>query len=213
MQPTEFIRTHELAWNKLWLVLTSREPPPHVLEPLMACYSEPHRHYHTLEHLDACLRHFADLHTFAERPHEVELALWFHDAIYQVGAGNNELRSADWAREVLLAAGGATDAADRIHAAILVTRHEQAAQTTDQQLLLDADLAILGAAPAAFDRYERQIVLEYQSIASAAFRSNRRRILQGFLDRPRIYHSEPFLATRETQARANLERSIRALAD
>ena len=79
-------------------------------------------------------------------------------------------------------------------------------------MLLDVDLAILGAPPALFDAYEQQIGREYQAVPPAAFRRNRRRILQGFVDRPRIYHTAAFRDTREAQARANLQRSIQALA-
>lgn len=207
-----FITRHGSDWHTLWKALTPAfNGQDALLAELAKRYSEPHRHYHTLEHLDACLRHLSGVMALLERPHEVALALWFHDAIYDVGATDNEQRSADWARECLLAAGGASDAADRVHASILVTRHDQPAQTSDQQLLLDVDLAILGAPDDVFDAYERQIVDEYQSVPRAAFRRNRRRILQGFLDRPQIYHSARFLATREAQARANLQRSIHAL--
>lgn len=211
MPISAFLSQHQPAWNPLWLALAVREPPPQLLEQLLARYSQAHRHYHTLEHLDACLRHLSGLEDLLHKPHEVALALWFHDAIYDIDASDNELRSADWARQALLASGGTSDAADRVHAAIMVTRHDQPPQTPDQQILLDVDLAILGAPPAVFDSYERQIVREYQAVPVAAFRSNRRRILQGFLDRPQIYHSARFLATREPQARENLERSIRGL--
>lgn len=214
MHTRDFIARHEPSWHTMWQALAPGRPAPQaLLTELLARYSEPHRHYHTLEHLDACLRHLAVVHDQLERPQEIACALWFHDAIYVVGGSDNELRSADWAHQALLAAGGAADAADRIHAAIMVTRHDQPAQTADQQLLLDVDLAILGAAPAVFDAYEQQIMREYQSVPTDRFRSNRRRILQGFLDRAQIYHRAPFLATRETQARANLARSIAALAD
>jgi len=214
MQTDAFITHHRAAWQALWQVLA----PGHadqdaLLTQLAARYSEPHRHYHTLEHLDACLRHLASVRAQLERPAETTLALWFHDAIYEVGASDNERRSADWARQALLDAGGAPDAAERVHAAIMATRHDQPATTADQQLLLDADLAILGASAPQFDAYEQQIFREYASVPRAAFRSNRRRILQGFLDRPRIYHSAAFHDAREAQARANLARSIRALAD
>ncbi|MEO7940209.1 MAG: N-methyl-D-aspartate receptor NMDAR2C subunit [Burkholderiaceae bacterium] len=214
MQAHDFITRHESSWHTLWQALAPNLPASQaLLDELAGRYSEPHRHYHTLEHLDACLRHLASVQDQLERPQEIACALWFHDAIYAVGASDNELRSADWARQALLAAGGAADAADRIHAAIMVTRHDQPAQTADQRLLLDVDLAILGAPPAVFDAYEQQIVREYQQVPATQFRSNRRRILQGFLDRAQIYHSATFMATREAQARANLTRSIAALAD
>lgn len=130
--------------------------------------------------------------------------MWFHDAIYDIGATDNERRSADWASTVLAAAGVTPQVADRVHAQIMVTRHDQPPQTPDQALLLDIDLAILGAPGAVFDGYEQQIFREYQNVPPAAMRSNRRRILQGFLDRPRIYHTQTMHDAREALARENL---------
>ncbi len=211
MQAQAFIARHRQAWDALWLSLAAQSPVADLLNDLSTRYGEKHRHYHTLEHLDACLRHLADMRALAQRPDEVALALWFHDAVYDIGASDNEQRSADWARAALMAAKGAPDAAARVHALILVTRHDHAPQTPDQRVLLDVDLAILGAPPAVFDAYEQQILREYQAVPQAAFRSNRRRILQSFLDRPRIYHTPHFHDLREAQARTNLGRSIRGL--
>jgi predicted metal-dependent HD superfamily phosphohydrolase len=202
---------HRSGWQALWPALTGQPADMALFESVLQGYSEPHRHYHTLEHLDACLRHLAAMHSLAQRPHEVALALWFHDGIYTIGATDNEQRSADWARAALLAQGAGADVADRVHALVMVTRHDQPPRTQDEALLLDVDLAILGAPAAVFDAYERQIVQEYQAVPAAAFRSNRRRILQTFLDRPRIYHTQRFHDTREAVARANLRRSIAAL--
>ncbi len=212
MQTDTFIEHHRHDWQATWRALAPRAPDSALLAQLANRYGEPHRHYHTLQHLDACLRHLAGLRPLAQRPDEVALALWFHDAIYDIGAADNEQRSADWARAALLAHGADTDVAQRVHALVMVTRHDQPPRTPDQELLLDVDLAILGAPPALFDAYEHQVRHEYQSVPPAAFRSNRRRILQGFLDRPRIYHTAAFHDTREAQARANLQRSIQALA-
>jgi predicted metal-dependent HD superfamily phosphohydrolase len=212
MQTQDFVNRHGHGWHDAWQQLAPRPPDPSLLMQLTGRYAEAHRHYHTLEHLDACLRHLAGNRTLAQQPAEVALALWFHDAIYDIGAADNELRSADWARAALLDQGGTSDTAQRIHALVMVTRHDQPPRTPDQALLLDVDLAILGAPAALFDAYEQQIVREYQAVPVAAFRSNRRRILQGFLDRPRIYHTAAFHDTREAQARANLGRSIQALA-
>lgn len=212
MQTTAFTERHQAAWQAAWRALAPRAPHPSLLQQLVLRYSEAHRHYHTLQHLDACLRHLDRQHTLAQRPDEVALALWFHDAVYDIGAADNEQRSADWARSALLGQGSAADLAQRVFALVMVTRHDQPPQTPDQQLLLDVDLAILGAPAAVFDEYERQIVREYQAVPTAAFRSNRRRILQGFLDRPQIYHTTAFHDAREAQARENLGRSIQALA-
>ncbi len=211
MQIQDFLHRHQPHWHATWQSLAPRAPAPELWAALTGRYQEPHRHYHTLQHLDACLRHLARLNAPSQRPHEIALALWFHDAIYDIGASDNEQRSADWAQAALQDCGGAQEVAERVHAAIMVTRHDQPPATPDQQILLDVDLAILGAPAAVFDGYEQQIGREYQAVEPAAFRANRRRILQGFLDRPRIYHTAFFRDAREAQARANLGRSIAAL--
>jgi predicted metal-dependent HD superfamily phosphohydrolase len=201
---------HGPAWQQLWQAFGT-VPPDGLLAALLARYAEPHRHYHAQAHLDACLAHFARVRTQAERPHEVEMALWFHDAIYAIGAPDNEQRSADWARQALEQAGIAPDAVARVAALVMVTRHDCAPQDTDQALLLDADLSILGQPPAVFDAYERHIRAEHAAVPEAIFRSRRRGILQQFLERPRIFHSAHFHAAFEAQARANLARSISRL--
>ncbi len=182
-----------------------------MLQALVARYNEPHRHYHTLDHLDACLRHLSDLRGLAAHPDEVALALWFHDAIYDIGATDNERRSADWAVESQRSAGVASVVAQRIFALIMVTRHEVVPCTTDEQVMLDVDLAILGASTAVFDGYESQVRAEYQAVPEPLFRVNRSRILQGFLARARIYHTDQFHRRFEASARRNLARSIAAL--
>ena len=212
MTAEDFNARYQAQWQTLWQDLAGRQPDPGLLAQLAARYSEAHRHYHTLQHLDACLRHLAGLRDQATRAPEVAIALWFHDAVYDIGATDNERRSADWANAALMSAGVRQAVADRVHALIMVTRHDQAPQSSDQALLLDVDLAILGAPDDVFDAYEQQIFREYRSVPPETMRSNRRRILQGFLDRPRIYHTQAMHDEREAQARGNLQRSIRALA-
>ena len=116
---------------------------------LLAAYAEPHRRYHTQQHLQECLGHLQGAWGPAEHPGEVALALWFHDAVYAPDRHDNEPQSADWRGRAVVAAGWAPAVADRIHALILATRHDAAPATPDEALLVDIDLAILGAAPGA----------------------------------------------------------------
>lgn len=144
----------------------------------------------------------------AERPAEVEMALWFHDAIYDIPGQGNEERSAAWAHEALLQAGAAPAAADRVKQLVLATRHDALPAGRDEQLLVDIDLAILGAELDRFDEYERQIRQEYRYVPGFLFKRKRRQILQTFLDRPTLY-STPVLSSQfEAPARANLRRAI-----
>jgi predicted metal-dependent HD superfamily phosphohydrolase len=213
MTPDEFNARHPVQWDAIWQTLAGRQGSSPLRDALIARYAEPHRHYHTLQHLDACLRHLPPMLCLATHPDEIACALWFHDAIYEIGASDNEWRSAEWAREALLAAGAAQVVAQRVFALVMATRHDAEPQSGDQEILLDVDLGILGTRPAVFDAYERQIRAEYASVPEPQFRANRRRILQGFLARKRIYHTTLCFERYEAPARANLARSIAALAD
>ncbi|HEY2187344.1 MAG TPA: N-methyl-D-aspartate receptor NMDAR2C subunit, partial [Caldimonas sp.] len=161
------------------------------------------------QHLHECLDRFEACRDLALRPAEVEVALWFHDAIYDVRRADNERRSADWARDAVLTSGATRDTAERIEALVMTTRHATATPaTTDAQLLVDIDLAILGADPERFAEYERQIRREYAHVAEAAFRARRRAILAAFLARERIYGTPRLHDELEHRARANLSLAI-----
>lgn len=200
--------SRQQSWQRAWTGVGAHGSGDDVLAQLLAAYSQSHRHYHTLQHLDECLQGFEQSRALARQPHEVELALWFHDAIYDVKADDNELRSADWARQVLLQAGVAEAVAEHVHELIMATRHTALPTLPDPQLLVDIDLAILAAAPARFAEYEKQIRKEYAYVPGFLFKRKRRQILQGFLDRERIYSTALFHATREAAARENLARAI-----
>jgi predicted metal-dependent HD superfamily phosphohydrolase len=182
-----------------------------VYEELMAGYSAPDRYYHTLRHLDECFARLAESRHLAEHAHEIELALWFHDGIYDVRKQDNEERSASWAEEMSLRAGLSPQVAARIRDLILVTKHDALPESPDSRLLVDIDLAILGAPVERFDEYERQVRQEYAWVPDFLFRGKRREILEAFLARPRIFNTDYFRSRYEAQARANLERSIAAL--
>lgn len=170
-----------------------------VVELLKARYAEPHRKYHTLEHIEHCLREFDPRQ--AREPEAVEAAIWFHDAVYDTRRHDNEEKSAELLLSLL-------PEAKRAAELVLVTKHHRAS-TPDETLLVDIDLAILGQPAERFDRYEREIREEYAWVPEAIFREKRGQILQGFLDRPFIYGTEFFRATYEAAARANLLRSKR----
>ena len=197
-------------WADAWRALGVAAPDEALFAQLQACYGEPQRHYHTMQHLGECLAWFEREKALAQRPGEVALALWFHDAIYDVHAHDNEARSADWAREALLAAGASADAAGRVHALVMATRHDAVPEGRDAELLIDIDLSILGAERARFDDYEQQVHAEYAFVPPDIRLPRRRAILQRFLDREAIYATPRMHAQLEARARANLQRSIAA---
>jgi len=185
-------------------------------QELSALYRAEDRHYHNLAHIEAMLALAADYRALLSDPEAVEAAIWFHDAIYDSKAKDNEARSASLARNKLA---GRTDAGrlDRIGAMILATathqlpRFDDDAATRDASLFLDMDLSILGAAPDAFDVYERAVRREYGWVEEPMWRAGRGAVLKDFLARPRIFHTEELRQRFEPQARLNMARSLEAL--
>jgi predicted metal-dependent HD superfamily phosphohydrolase len=196
------------SWARAWSGLSGRGEGLVVRDALLGRYAEPHRRYHTLQHLEECLRLFAEVQHIAAHPAEIEIALWFHDAIYDVRSSRNEALSAAWARDALRDGGVGPQAAERVHDLVLATRHAAAASTGDEQVLVDIDLAILGASPERFAEYEQQIRAEYSHVPDVLFRHKRREILQSFLGRERIYGTEFVRERYEQQARLNLAQAI-----
>lgn len=200
------------GWHRMWAALGAQAASGGLLNQLVRAYGEPQRHYHTLQHLRECLAHFDAARSLARHPEQVELALWFHDAVYDPRRHDNEELSAAWASDSVRAAGCDAALAQRVADLVLTTaKHEAAAQDSDAQLLLDVDLAILGASPARFDESGRQVRAEYAHVPEPAFRAGRSRVLAGFLARPRIYLTAPFHDALEQRARANIARALAAL--
>jgi len=178
---------------------------------LEAAYSERYRYYHTVRHIDHCLAEFDLASNLAIEPAEVEIALWFHDAIYKPHAFNNEEASADWAERFLRRHSVEPSRIARIRAHILATRHASPATSSDSQLVVDVDLAILGTDEDTYREFEVNVRKEYEWVPGPIFRRKRAEILQSFLDRPCIYNTELFRDRYEAAARSNLVAAIAAL--
>lgn len=201
------------SWNRTWATL-GVPPAEGAFDQLIERYAEPHRAYHTMQHIDECFAVLEPVLSSAQHPTEIELALWFHDAVYDPRASDNEERSARLAGNVMRNAGVDDAVTIRVESLILTTKHNQLPQkfdnatNKDAALLVDADLAILGASPDRFDEYDRQIRLEYAWVADAEYRIGRARVLNSFLSRQVIYRTASFADRFESKARENLSRAI-----
>ena len=182
-------------------------------DALHAAYSEPHRAYHTSEHIAACLRHLDEAADLAGAPDEIEIALWFHDAVYKTRAKDNERRSARWAGEFLTLAGAPDEVASRVERLIVATEHSTVPRDPDAALLVDIDLAILGSPPDAYRVFETNIRREYKWVPGPLYRRKRAEVLGSFLARPRIYANDRFRDCLEVTARNNLTEAIAGLRD
>ena len=198
-------------WAQVWRKVTTSGDPQQVYQELVSRYSESQRHYHNLTHIGECLAEFDSAGPLAKDPVAVELAIWFHDAVYDPHAADNEERSAELATQSITKAGGELELSRAVTALVLATKAHNPALHPDAPLLVDVDLSILGQPKERFQEYEAQIRREYEWVPSETFKVKRAEILGRFLARNRIYSTDHFFTKYEQQTRSNLQNSIRSL--
>ncbi len=198
-------------FTDLWNRIKAQGSAEKEFDRLRTMYSEPQRFYHNMVHVESCLAELDSAGQLVQRPDLVEFSIWYHDAIYDTKAKDNEEQSAQLAYDACLDARLSHDFATGTRDLILATKHDAVPQGIDARLLIDVDLSILGKSVQEFDEYEQNIRREYSWVPEDQFRQGRSAILQMFLDRDSIYLTDFFKGKYESQARENLQRSIDAL--
>ncbi len=184
-----------------------------VRDELIARYSEPHRRYHTMTHIEDCLAQVAASTDFSDQQRSLmDAAIWFHDAIYDATRSDNEAESAKLAAERLSVAGAEQTFIDEVSRLILLTAgHSVAPGDRIGARLVSIDLSILGATHQRYDDYAAAIRFEYGHVPEPLYRAGRAAILSRFLEGGHLF-ADPVWAERfEAPARANLTREIAAL--
>ncbi|MFP3907724.1 MAG: metal-dependent phosphohydrolase [Acidimicrobiales bacterium] len=213
MTPDEAAHHHHEVLSRRWHELIAEldvpaEPATEIGAELIARYGEPHRTYHDRAHLSAVLDTVDELAGQPPAPATVRLAAWYHDAIYQ-GRADDEQASARLAEDQLPGMGLAPDQVDDVAAMVRATaRHfdPDADHDTTTALLLDADLAVLGADPAAYDAYCEGVRAEHPQVDDEAFRLGRLQVVDALLARDRLFLTPAGFDRFEAAARANLRR-------
>jgi len=176
-------------------------------EEVQTHYAGPGRFYHTLDHVQNVLHTVESLGSYTRLRNAVKLAAWLHDVIYDSRAFDNEERSADYSER--LCEKLSIPEGRLVAALIRKTKTHDAEGDADAQVLIDADLAIMGASESAYRIYAEQIRREYAWVSEPEYRMGRRQVLKRFLTRPKIYH---FLHHLEATARRNIAAEIAQLA-
>jgi predicted metal-dependent HD superfamily phosphohydrolase len=213
-----------LAWHRS--VGTGHEQE-RVLDSIVARHREPHRRYHDLRHVCWVLRHVDELTSIepAADVAAIVVAACFHDAVYDPRASDNEPASARLARHELGELGWPPARIDAVTGMIEATAthvsgdpgrdpHDNgrgAPAPSDVAVLLDADLAILGAPPSAYAAYVNGVRAEYGHLDDAAWRSGRTMVVRALLDRPARYMTPTAVSRWDARARANLTAELSAL--
>lgn len=200
---------NEQRWLALWKRIGAQGNPYVVYNDLIARYSESHRAYHTLDHIGHCLDELDWVRDIVTDPNALELAIWYHDVIYDTKAKDNEEQSAAFARKVLESVLVSGDLAQQVADLVIASKHRMMPIDHNTQFFVDIDLAILGQSEEKFDEYELRIRKEYEWVPKDAFIIARSAILRSFLSRSSIYGTQFFRDKYEAQARRNIERSLR----
>lgn len=185
-----------------------------LLDALLQRYRQPHRYYHTATHIMMVVRHVHDVAArIAQQPSpELIAAALYHDAIYDPRADDNEVHSATLAVRDLTTLGWTSEQCALTRSMILATAAHVVTGVGDQTaILLDADLAILGAEPLVYQAYANGVRAEYSFVDDDRWRTGRGAVLEKFLHRQRIFVTEHMHSELEHRARANIEAELATL--
>lgn len=179
---------------------------------LLQRWSEPHRHYHTTDHLGAVLAVIDEQATYAVDPDAVRLAAWYHDAVYDPHRVDNEEASALLAEAALPALGvPAARVAEVARLVRLSASHDPSPGDRNGELLTDADLRVLASPPEAYLAYTTAVRREYAHVSDPLFATGRAAVLTNLLSLPQLFHVPALRELWEDVARANLTRELQSL--
>ena len=181
--------------------------PQKIYDELIAAYSEKQRAYHTVQHLYECLSLYELIRSESNDTYSVALALWFHDAVYDPEAKDNELKSVELFEQAM-AQDLSSDTLEKIKRWILATQKHALTDETDLQFLLDIDLAILAATPERFIQYEQQIQQEYSWVDPEVYSIKRKQVLIHFYQSEPLYQTVYFQKNFELNAKDNLRQIL-----
>lgn len=202
-------------FRDLWKRVAAKGNADEVFDFLVQKYSEPHRKYHTLEHIQACLELLDEVKELVDDFDALEWAIWFHDVIYEIPGPENEIKSAQLAMEFAKRAGLRERFVLRVGRLILITKgHKTTLRNNeyDECLISDIDLAILGKSSEVFDLFEENVWLEYGSVYTREqFCRGRSNALEEFAKRKPIFQIARLQKQFEDQAHTNLLAAIARL--
>jgi predicted metal-dependent HD superfamily phosphohydrolase len=200
------------AWLRAAAAVGARSDVAHVGADLLGRYAEPHRRYHDLAHLADVLHHVEELAEHARDVHVVRLAAWFHDAVYDPAATDNEESSARLA-ETALAELRVEDGIVAEVARLVRSTADHAPEPgdLDAEVLCDADLAILASGPERYQVYVEAVRAEYEHLDDRTFARGRAAVLRGLLDREPMFSTPTGRDRWEAAAHANVTAELARL--
>ncbi len=162
-------------------------------------FFDQNRHYHDAQHIRACLETLEDMVAHLTKtqsfPKElvnftaIEIAIWFHDFIYDTRTNNNEKLSSLAGKQFVLGLTGSLPLAEKVESLILFTKHNRPPITAEEEILSDIDLFILGDYNSVYRDYSKNIRKEYHWTPDFIYYSGRLKILEDIYNKQQIYYT------------------------
>jgi predicted metal-dependent HD superfamily phosphohydrolase len=171
---------------------------------MVAAYQENQRVYHTRQHIEDCLTLYDRIKSRLQNPDALELAIWYHDAIYEIGAKDNERNSADLflqhGRDVFPG-----PLCDIVEKHIMATLHRgDPLLHIDSCYMVDIDLASFGKPWDIFINDAEKVRMEMPHVPDHLFYPSQFAFQNTLLDRRQFFQSDYFFERYEETARYNL---------
>lgn len=188
-------------------------------EELLCSWQSAGRAYHGIRHLVEVLAAIDMLAEETRDPDAVRIAAWYHGVefsadrrvLYAHRGGEDPLAGSRRAEAELSALGVPPDAVAHISAMVVqADRHAPRSDDSDAKVLIDADLATLGAEPQRYAAYRRSIRQEYAHVEDEEYLETRIAILRKLMARGRIFVS-PMGQQWEEAARENISAELEML--
>lgn len=200
----------EALLNRCCINVARSVDPGGIFDEVSGRYGEPHRRYHTSAHIRHCLEQLDLAADLMDEPDAVEMALWFHDVVWEAQAtpASNEQRSADFFVERL---GDALDERfrDTVYRLVMVTVYPSEPATPDEGYMVDIDLSSFGLPWEEFRRDSQAVRDELPHLTDEEFYPKQHRFLRMLLDRERFFVTDFFADRYERTARDNIGRLLR----
>lgn len=182
--------------------------PDDAAEELFALYTEPHRFYHNIDHIERLLGLMEEQvpDWSANWIGALANSILFHDAVYYLDSKHNEELSAAYAVGKLWHVTG-SHTLNRLERAILATKSHTSERWNSEHItihaLLDFDLWDIGSDWWTFYQNTVKIRAEAFHVPIETFAANRIKFFEMILASKRIFR---IFTDREEQARANIIR-------
>lgn len=200
-------------WDSILLKYTDTLYSDELFSNLINRYSDESRYYHNTTHIQKMLDFSMEFSDAIKEIETLQLAVFYHDIIYNSLSKKNEIDSAALAVQQLSETLFSAEKIKLMEQFILSTQKHfpLIANNSDLQYFLDFDLAILGTSQNTYMDYAEKIRKEYKWVPAFLYNSNRKKVLEHFLNRKEIYFTEAFRNKYESIARENMKYEIEVL--